>query len=301
MITIIKRRFANHGFFLFIPIMIVFFIFNILPLVISLALSFFKWSGGKDFEFLGFENYIFLLTEDTYFVKAANASLMIFLFGVLPQHLIAIPLALVLNGNIKGQKIFRMVFFMPYVMSAITAALIFSEMFAYQSGAINYLLSLFNLPIIPKFTQYPAPFLLTMSLTIIWRNVGWNLLLYLAALSSIPLDLYEAADLDGASTFFKHFYITLPYMLPAIFFTVTLSIVSGMQIFDEPYILSGGIMLSIQGGPDWLGRPLTAYIIWLMQKLRRFDRGCAVALVLFFIMLIFTAINRKLSNYIGKK
>ena len=90
MISFIKRRFTNHAYFLFIPIMIVFFIFNILPLVISLILSFFKWSGGKNFEFLGIENYIFLLTEDTYFFKAANASLMILFFGVLPQHLIAV-------------------------------------------------------------------------------------------------------------------------------------------------------------------------------------------------------------------
>ncbi|MBN1410225.1 MAG: sugar ABC transporter permease [Spirochaetales bacterium] len=285
---------------LLLPIILIFVVFNLVPFIISFIISLFKDFGTKKSEFTGIETYKFLLTEDSYFRKGTFATLMILLFGVLPQHLIALPLALLLNNKfIRGKNFFRLVFFMPYILSAVAVSLLFMSMFSEKSGVINYLLNIFGLPIIPRFNDDAGSFLMVMSAAINWRNIGWNLILYQAGLSAIPEALYEAADIEGASNMTKHRFITLPYMIPIFFFTITLSIVNGMQIFDEPYILYGGTLNMIVGRSD-LGRPLTVYIIWLLQQTHRIDRGSAVAWILFIVILVFTVINKKLLNRFEK-
>ncbi|MBN1409304.1 MAG: sugar ABC transporter permease [Spirochaetales bacterium] len=125
------------------------------------------------------------------------------------------------------------------------------------------------------------------------------MIMYLASLSSISENLYEAADIDGAGFLSKHRRITLPHMIPIIFFTVTMTTIYAVQTFNEPFMFSGG-SLEAWSGPQGLGRPLAVYIIWLMRKANRIDRASAVAWILFIVVLVITLVNRKILNRINK-
>jgi cellobiose transport system permease protein len=137
---------------------------------------------------------------------------------------------------------------------------------------------------------------IAISIVINWRWIGWNTLIYLAGLQSIPNELYESADIDGASTITKHLSITIPMLLPIIFFAVTMSIIGGMQVFDEPYVLTSREAYSL-GGADNAGFTSAFYILWLLRRAARYGKGSTVAWLLFILILIMTFINRKIINY----
>jgi ABC-type sugar transport system permease subunit len=140
-----------------------------------------------------------------------------------------------------------------------------------------------------------GPIKAAISIMLNWRFVGFNMVLYIAGLQSIPLELYEAAEIDGASTVQKHLYVTLPLLLPVIFFAVSLSIIGGFQLFEEPFVLLGGTYTAF-GGPGQGGLTAAYYLMWLGFGTGRLGRGSAVAWMLFLVIIIFTFINRKITN-----
>ncbi len=131
-----------------------------------------------------------------------------------------------------------------------------------------------------------------------WRFIGWNTIIYLAGLQAIPHSLYEAADIDGAGPIAKHWFITLPQLIPIIFFAVTMSIIGGMQVFDEPFVLLGGY--EQMGGNMNSGLTSAFYLMFTGFKASRFGKGSAIAWLLFFIIFIMTVINRKITKALEK-
>jgi cellobiose transport system permease protein len=278
------------------PFFIVFAAFMIFPLGFSIFLSFQKWSGMGTMEFVGLKNFIQVLSEYKYFGKTLVVTGILLIFGSFTQHVFAMPLAIVLNSRlIKGRDFFRTAYFLPVITSAVSVSIIFQNVFSMNYGLLNYLLGFFGMAAV-DWVNWSWSIPIAVSIVINWRWIGWNTLIYLAGLQSIPDELYESADIDGASTITKHLSITIPMLLPIIFFAVTMSIIGGMQVFDEPYVLTSR-EASMMGGADNAGFTSAFYILWLLRRAARYGKGSTVAWLLFILILIMTFINRGIITY----
>lgn len=206
---------------------------------------------------VGLNNYYFI-TKDHYFWTSLKNVFIISFTSAAAQHIIAIILAFILNlGLVKLKELFRGVMFLPYITSTAAVTIILSAMLGSQYGLVNeflhYLQKIgilqqiwqFNLPI----HFFTGPMLwFSLSFMIFWKWVGWNSIIYLAGLQAIPKELYEQAKIDGANNFQLLLRVTLPLLKPIIFFATSMSIIYGMQIFDEPMIwLSLDGLLSYEG------------------------------------------------------
>jgi cellobiose transport system permease protein len=288
------RQYYTAAYIMLSPFFILFIVFGIFPIFFSLLLSIQEWTGMGPMRFVGLRNFSFLLFKDLYFWKTIGVTSFLLVFGSFTQHFFAIPLAIVLNNKlIKGRDAFRTAYFLPFITSSVSIALIFSYFFSTNYGLANFVLELFD---IKRMAWLENKKLIPASLAVIvnWRYIGWNTVIYLAGLQSIPEDLYEAADIDGASPFQKHISITLPLLLPIIFFALTLSIIGGMQLFDESFVILGGY--PGMGGTDNAGFTSAFYIMWLLQRIGKLGRGSAVSWLLFIIVFVMTFLNRRIIN-----
>lgn len=281
------------------PFFILFAVFGIFPIGYSILMSLFNWKLTGPVGFIGLENYINVLTVDPYFLKSIGNTVILLITGSLLQHFIALPLAIIVNSKLVPRKdFFKTTYFLPYVTSTVAVVIIFSNLFDANFGLINY--------IIEQFGGKPYPWLsmglgikVALSTVLNWKYVGWNMVIYLAGLQSIPADLYEAAEIDGAGTWRKHISITLPQLLPIIFFAVTLSIIGGMQIFEEPFIMTGGY--ENLGGDQNSGLTAAMYLMFTAFKAGRLGKASAIAWILFIVILIFNWVNRKVIDHFSGK
>lgn len=273
----------RSGYLFVSPFFILFGIFGLFPLIFTFYLSFHKWDILGSTEFIGFDNYIRLFTNDPLFWKSVGNTFSMWFFSTIPQLILALLLAFFLNqAFIKGRSIFRLSIFMPNVTSVVAVALVFSAMFGTQYGMANYILSFFGIdPINWKGSYFGTH--IAISIMVMWRWVGYNSIIYLAGLQSISKSLYEAATIDGASKFQQIIYITIPMLRPIIIFTVIQSTIGGMQLFAEP-------MLFGEGG-RYQGLTMTLYLY--QEAFSRFSFGyaSAIAWALFLIIIIFSLIN----------
>jgi multiple sugar transport system permease protein len=231
------------------PFFTLFALFIAFPLLFSLYLSFQSWdatSGLASMKWVGLSNFTFTLTDPWYWKSLYNTASMAALSGV-PQHLVALPLAFFLQTAFRRWRNFVVgLYFLPFITSSVAIALIFSSLYSTDFGMINLAIAAIGkvpglhwiLPTHPIEWLYSATSVKpAVSVVIFWRYVGWNTVLYLSALQTIPKDLYEAARIDGANGWRQFTRITIPLLKPMIFFAVTLSIIGGLQLFEEPFIL----------------------------------------------------------------
>ncbi|MDQ0338641.1 lactose/L-arabinose transport system permease protein [Caldalkalibacillus uzonensis] len=225
--------------YLFIsPFFILFAVFMLYPLVYSLVLSFSEWRGGE-INYVGLANYQQLFT-DPLFWQSLYVTGLILVIQVPIMLLLATVLATVLNSNLLRFKgIFRLAFFMPVLIDLVTYSLVFSLMFNENYGMINQFLGLFGIEPIRWFADgFWAKVLIIVALT--WRWTGYNTIIILSGLQNVPRDLYESANIDGAGPVTSFFKITVPMLKPVILFCAILSTIGTLQLFAEPYVLTGG-------------------------------------------------------------
>ena len=211
----------------------------------------------------------------------------------MPQHLIALPLAAILNSKVlKGREIFRTGYFLPYITSSVSVAFLFGYFFDRHFGLFNYFLELFGLPRIMWFSD-PATVKPAIAILVNWKWIGWNTVLYLAGLQAIPEEIIESAKIRGANQKQIFFSILLPLLLPVIFMAVSLSIIFGLQLFDEPLILTGGYRGN-PGGVDNAGLTSLLYLYTVGFRWGKFGLGCSISWVLFIIIITATMIFREI-------
>lgn len=295
-----QRKYAPY--FFVSPFFILFAIFGLFPIFFSIYLSFQAWNpvqGLATMEYVGAENYEFLLT-DPWFWRSLSNTLWLALAGGLPQHLIAIPLAFALTMGIRRlRNQLTALYFLPYITSAVAVALVFSTILGTQFGALNQaLIYLSQAPwsawlfggladSLPVNWLGRAPNVKpAIALLVVWKFFGWNVVLYTAGLSTIPKDYYEAAEIDGASTAQSFWHITLPLLRPMIFFAVTLTIIGNLQLFDEPFILTGGT-----GGPSQAGMTVAMYLYRTGFEWLYMGSAAAMSWLLFLVIGAFTFIH----------
>jgi cellobiose transport system permease protein len=292
--SMITQNFYNHlsAYTYIAPFFIVFGIFTLFPVLWSAYISFFHWNILGHKEFIGLRNYIQLFTDDPKFWKSVGNTFSIWIISTVPQLFMALVLSNLLNqGFLKGRKWFRLGVIIPNITSLVAVAIVFGSFFGPNYGLINYFLTQFGLDKVDWSSSYWAS-QFAVSAMVIWRWMGYNSIIYLAALQSIPDDLYEAARLDGASKIQQFFQITIPMIRPMILFTIIMSTIGGMQLFIEPLIFLGP-----QGGTSGQGLTMVLYLYTEAFTNSNFGYASAIAWMLFIIIVIFSAFN----SYLTKK
>ena len=277
------------------PFVILFVVFGIFPLAFSLYLAFQSWeptSGLGAMQFVGLDNYIFALQDEWFWKSMRNTGWLAVASGV-PQHMVAIPLAYFIHSSFKSMRNAVVgAYFMPYITSTVAIAILFSSLLSTDYGLINVGIKVLSeIPVLNWFMpQNPIDWLNdpdnikpAISMIVFWRYVGFNVVLYLAALQTIPNDIYEAATMDGARRLQQFWYITLPSLKPMIFFGVTLSIIGGLQLFEEPFILTGG-----RGGSDQAGMTAGVYLYRMAFDFNDFGAASAMSWLLFIVVAALT-------------
>ncbi|TDQ36768.1 carbohydrate ABC transporter permease [Aureibacillus halotolerans] len=278
------------------PFFLIFSLVGLYPAVFSLYLSFHRWDGLTPMTSAGLNNFKIVL-EDPLFWKALSNTLIIGIMGTAPQLVVGILLAFLLNLSVlKMKHFFRVTIFMPYITSLVAVALVFSVFFSNNETALaNYILSLFGMePINWKTSEWGTK--VAISLMVFWRWVGYNTIIYLAGLQSIPKDLYEAATIDGASRPQQLRFITLPLLKPFITLTVFFSTVGALQLFAEPTVFLGNAAFSRDEAMT-----IVMYLYRDAFQLQSYGTASATAVILLIIIVTLAAINTFLSSGIGRQ
>ena len=282
------------------PFVLLFAVFGVFPLGFSLYLAFQSWeptSGLGAMQFVGLDNYLFAL-QDEWFWKSLRNTAWLALASGMPQHLVAIPLACFIHAAFKRLRNGVVgAYFMPYITSTVAIAILFSSLLSTDFGLINVgLQALARVPLLGSLMPAnpidwlgdPDHIKPAVAMIVFWRYVGFNVVLYLAALQTIPKDLYEAATMDGAGRLQQFFFITLPCLKPMIFFGVTLSVIGGLQLFEEPFILTGG-----RGGSDQSGMTTAIYLYRMAFDFNDFGAASAMSWLLFIVVAALTWLTNR--------
>jgi multiple sugar transport system permease protein len=282
---------AATPYVLLSPFLLLFAVFGVFPLLFSLWLAFQTWeptSGLQAMQFVGLDNFAFALQDEWFWKSMKNTAWLAVASGV-PQHLVAIPLAVFIHKRFKRLRNAAVgAYFLPYITSTVAIAILFSSLFSTDYGIVNNTLhSLFGLTKIDWLGD-PDHIKPAIAMVVFWRYVGFNVVLYLAALQTIPKDLYEAATMDGASGVQQFFHITLPSLKPMIFFGVTLSVIGGLQLFEEPFILTGG-----RGGSDQSGMTAAIYLYRMAFDFNDFGAASAMSWLLFALVVVLTWLTNR--------
>lgn len=277
----------NWTAYLFLaPGLIHFAIFTLFAVSFAFYISFHRWNIIQpDKPFVGLENYIRLF-EDPRFIRAVTNTLT-FMIGVPLGLASGLSVALLLNTKVRGQAIYRTLFYIPVVTPLVVSSIIWKWVYQGDYGLLNYYLLKFGL-IEHKITWLADPDLALPALIImmIWGGTGGTMVIYLAGLQSIPEEMYDAAKVDGASAWQRLLYITIPLLRPTTFFLFVTGVIGTFQIFTEVYIMTNG-------GP--LNRTTTIGYYLYTKAFRELDMGYATAMafVLFAMIFVFTVIQWK--------
>ncbi len=284
---------------LLLPFLLLFAVFGLFPLLFSLYLAFMSWeptSGLGAMHHVGWDNFAFAL-QDEWFWKSLRNTLWLAVAAGLPQHLVAIPLAVLLNGLFQRWRNAAVgLYFLPYITSTVAISILFMSLFSTDYGLVNLLLAQAGqLPLIGGLMPAPVDWLNdpdaikpAIAMLVFWRFVGFNTVLYLAALQTIPRDLYEAATMDGASKWQQFRWITLPGLKPMMLFGATLSVIGGLQLFEEPFILTGG-----KGGSDQAGMTSAVYLYRTAFDFNDFGAASAMSWLMFIVVAVLTWMTHK--------
>lgn len=274
---------CKNGLFFILPALIGTFIFIIIPIFCSFALSFADWDLLSEIKFVGFDNYRAVLSEKE-FLQILFNTLVYAVSTTLFSVLIPLFIASALNTKIRGSEVFKTVYFLPFITPAVVIAIVWSWIFDPNIGAIN---TLFRTHLNWLFdTRLAMPVLIFVS---VWKLIGYNVVLFLTGFASINPDIYEASKIDGAGSREIFTEITLPLLKPTIFFVTLVTTISCFQVFDLIYVMTSG-------GPE----NATNIIVYSIYKyaFEYFDIGksCALAYILFFIVLLLAILQRKFAK-----
>lgn len=278
----------NYGYIFIIPFFASFFILLIYPIFYSLYLSFMQYDGISPAVFVGLDNYKRLIT-DKFFLKSVINTWRIWLFNFIPQIIFGLGLAYVFSRfKIKGRNFFRALYYLPNLVTAAAVGVLFSVLLGRKSGVINQLLvkiGLIDEPI--YFLGSPTWSSAAVSAIQWWMFFGITIILFMAGIKAIPETYYEAASIDGASSWDAFRRITLPLIRPIMIYVLVTSLIGGMQIFDVPFTIVKGSISEI-GGPQKSLLTMALYMYTTAFNYSNRGYGAAIAWGLFLIIVIFS-------------
>ena len=284
-----EKREDRWGFLFSLPCILGFLIFALLPMTVSLIISFMNYNFITGGEFVGLGNYQRLFGgEDPYFFKSLLVTVIYVAMSVPTAIIFAFLVAMLLNANVKGKGFFRTVFYLPSVVPIVAMAAIWMWIFNPDMGLANNILKAMHLPV-STWLSGESTVLPTLVFINLWTT-GSTMVIFLAGIQDVPRDLLEAVEIDGGGSRAKLLHVTVPMMTPTIFYNVVMGVINGFQIFTQSYVMT-------QGGPN---NSSLFYVYYLYREAFEFGRmgnACAVAWVLFVIIMALTAVIFKFSNH----
>ncbi|SFJ41489.1 raffinose/stachyose/melibiose transport system permease protein [Paenibacillus sp. UNC496MF] len=266
-----------------LPALAIFGLFFYYPFLQSIYYSFTQWNGLKAPAFIGFDNYRYIFSDQQMLDGMKNTLKMV-VFGLVVQNPLALLLALLLNRKFRTRAFLRTSFYLPIIVSLVVTSIIWGELLKYD-GFLNGLLK----PIIGEahlqdwlgtvYTSFPTIILLTQ-----WQGIGYCALIYLAGLQSIPPDIYEAADIEGAKGFALFRHVTFPMLMPSVTIVLFLTIVGALRLFDLPYLLTNG-------GPGTSSYTLFLAVYNAAFKAQNYGYATAAGILLAIFIIIVTVVQ----------
>jgi len=273
------RGSEKNGYLFMLPYIIFFCLFIAYPLIFSFVLIFHRWNIVTPMEWIALRNF-FRMFQDPLFARAIINTLVFLVLHIPLQIVIALIFAVLLNSAIKFRGLFRSVYFFPVVVSGVVVTILWAQLYNYESGLFNHILTTIGLPAVPWLVD-PGFAMPSIAIMATWKNVGLYIVLFLVGLQTIPAYLYEAARIDGASGKDQFLNITLPMLNPTIVVIFILSTIGGFSLFIEPYIMTGG-------GP--MNSTLSAMLYIYNQAFSFNHMGYAAALGFVFALIILSVV-----------
>lgn len=250
--------------------------------------AFTDWSGIGDFEWIGFDNFVRIFQDPSKLLALGNTLFLAF-GSVILSNVAGLALALGLNRGLKSRYTLRVLFFMPVVLSPLAVSYIWKFIFDFN-GPINIVLKSVGLEEFAKpWVADPTWAIWTILVVIVWQNTGFAMVIYMAGLAGVPLEIEEAAAIDGANLWQRFWHITLPAIRPAVAIATTLGLVNGLRVFDQIMALTGG-------GPAGATETLATQVYKQSFALGNFGYGAALALLLTVIILFFAVVQQRVTN-----
>jgi len=274
-----KRKAALLPYLYMTPtILLMLFIF-LIPFIFCIVISLTSWNGiSKNLDFIGLNNY-FTLFKEKNLLEVLYNNLIYFLVLVFIQNIISVILAVILNGRFIGRNFFRAAIFLPTIVCTVAVGYVWNLMYDPMNGVLPGIVEALHIPFHTLWLGDPKLSIYYIMIASIWQWAGWNMVIYLAGLQSISEELYESADIDGASALNRFRYITLPLLAPAITINIITSSINTLKIFDLPYIMTGG-------GPGHSTESLAMIIIQNAFSNSKVGYSNALSMVQFFFILI---------------
>ncbi len=274
------KKYAPYLFLL--PAVVVLVLFFFIPFFQTIGLSFFGYDSSLyNPDFVGLDNYKKLITSPVFYKVMANTFIYL-IFAVPFLTVFPLFLAILINQKIRCVTLYKILIYLPVIVSIVVAAIAFKWLYA-QTGILNYFVEQLGYNPIGWLTD-PKYSLYSVAIVTIWKGVGYYMMIYLASLMSVPQDLYEACDIDGANFFRKHLTVTVPHLMPTIALVSTISAISAMKVFAEIYVMT-------KGGPLNSSKTIVYYIY--ERAFENLDLGyaSALAVVLLVIVMAFSLVN----------
>lgn len=289
--TPLARRKALWGIVFILPNTLGLMFFFGLPVLSAFFTSLQKWNGLKPAEFIGLANFTRLATDPDFW-KALTNTIKLALLSVPLGMTLALGIAILLNQRLPGRNLFRTIYFLPVVTSTVAASVVWTWIFQPRYGLIGNLLAPLGLRDTAWLTR-PELILFPIAAVTIWQRLGFDMVLFLAGLQTIPRILYEASIIDGANRWQRFRHITIPMLSPTLFLVFILSVINAFQIFDQAYVMTAR---TTPGGVDGSGTTISYFLYRSGFTNGEFGYASAVALVLFVFILLFTAFQLRVQR-----
>jgi multiple sugar transport system permease protein len=281
---------AQGGIWFVLPFLLVYAAFVLWPLLYGLGLSFFDTSLVRDeSRFVGLDNYA-LLFSDPEVWRTLGVTILFTIGSTIPLVVIALVMALLVQTGVRGQWFWRFVYFAPFLLPVATVVLIWQWLFSGDFGLFNGLLTGMGLPPVGWLTE-PEIGLWSVVILTVWWTVGFNFLLYLAALQAIPGQLYEAAEIDGAGGWRRLFSLTLPLLNRTTGLVIVLQVLASLKLFDQAYIL-----FKASGGPGGSATPILQYVYDTGFTDYRLGYASAISYMFFVLIILIALVQARLSR-----
>ena len=283
------RRGALLRWILLAPTMLGVGLFVLVPILGSLVLAFFRWDIITAPQFVGLDNFTALATDRTVGISFLNTAVFV-VVAVAAQLAIAMLLAVLVQTRMPAwlRVFFRSTFFSPLVLSAASVSILMKYLFNESYGVINWALSLVGIPAVPWLTS-PQWAMVVVIAVYVWQNFGFSFLLFVGGLAAIPSEVYEAGAIDGATGSRRVRHRTLPLVSPTVLVASVMAIISALQVFDQPYVLT-------RGGPGDSTRTVVMVIYESAFRELEFGRASAIGLVLMVLIMLVTAAQFRLAR-----
>lgn len=268
------------GYLFLVPNILGFIAFSLIPVITAFGLSFTNWDGMQKTKFVFLQNFIDLFTHDSFLTALKNTFTYAVVFVPLTL-IVALAVAVLLDQKLQGVKIYRAVFFMPYISSAVAVSYVWAALLNPSSGPVNMALKAMGVANPPMWLTSTQWAMITVIIISVWKNFGYYSIIYLASLQGVPRHLKEAAMIDGANRWQIFRNVTLPELAPVTFFCLIMSAISSFKVFDQVYVLT-------EGGPGRSTTTLVQYIYQNSFQNYRMGYAAAAAVVLFIIIFVVT-------------